>query len=180
MTLPNILTLSRILLIPLILYTFYYPSVMTSWIAAIAFMFACITDFLDGYVARAWKQTSKFGQVFDPIADKLLIASVLLMLAGFGHLKHLALIPAVIILCREILISGMREHVMHQILPVTYLSKVKTTTQMAALTLLLLGPLAGEQCVSLGNILLWIAASLSVKTGYAYVKKTLLSMEEHS
>lgn len=174
---PNLLTLSRIALIPIIMATFYTDNYAGRWVATFAFICACVTDFLDGYVARLWSQTSRFGQFLDPIADKLLVASTLLMLVGFGRIRPVSFLPAIIILCREILVSGLREYLsdLHVKMPVTTLAKWKTMAQMMAISLLLIGdiPPFSSAVSLLGEALLWIAALLTLITGYAYFKSSL-------
>lgn len=179
-SLPNWLTLSRIILLPLLIAVFYIPGPLGSWLAAIVFLFACITDYFDGYLARAWGVQSTMGRVFDPIADKLLVATALLLLVS-EHEAHT--LPSLAILCREILVSGLREHLAHinVSIPVTRLAKYKTGIQMTALTILLaIGALAqlfsgtplgdGHVWYWLGNGLLWVAAGLTLLTGYVYLK----------
>jgi cardiolipin synthase len=171
MSVPDFLTLFRIFLIPLIFYAFLDGSLELSWLAFFVFIVACVTDFLDGYIARVWKQTSRFGQVFDPIADKLLIASVLLILAGFGHLTKFNIIPAIFIVCREILISGIREYIgsKNDHIPVIYLSKIKTGSQMFSLAILLFPGLT-VFWKTVGLTLLWGSCLLSCYTGMIYLK----------
>ncbi len=169
--LPNILTFLRILLIPVMIAAFYSQSVAGKLVAAIVFSIACITDFLDGFMSRVLSHSTKLGQFLDPIADKLLITSSLLMLAGFGHLPGWNLIPAIIILCREILISGLREFLMAMSIqvPVTVMAKWKTATQMLAVGFLLLG----DQFFidkSYGIILLWLAAGMTLFSAAQYLK----------
>ena len=180
--LPNLLTIFRILLIPIILAALYTESVMGQWIATVAFMAACLTDFLDGYLARAWKQISRFGQFLDPVADKLLIASCLIMLAGFSHISSFALIPACVIVCREIIVSGLREHLGSHSpeLIVSSLAKAKTMVQMLAISSLLLGKtaLTDSFFLILGETLLWLAALLSIITGIDYWRRCIHHLEE--
>jgi len=141
---------------------------------------ACVTDYLDGYFARALKQTSRFGIFLDPVADKLLVAATLLMLVGFGRITGLSLIPAVIILCREILVSGLREFLadVHVDVPVTRLAKWKTGIQMLALCLLMVENLPGLpfSLEPIGLIGLWIAAALTLRTGFDYLRAGLKYM----
>lgn len=174
-TLPNVLTLSRIVLIPVVMVAFYVDTTLSKWIAVIAFISACLTDFLDGYIARLMKQTSRFGQFLDPIADKLLIASTLLLLAGFDRISRLSFLPAIIILCREILVSGLREYLsaLHVAMPVSYLAKWKTLIQMTSIALLLVGDIQGISMTMPGEALLWISAFLTLVTGYDYFKTSL-------
>src|SRR3990167_2042392 len=173
-TLPNLLTIIRIALIPVVVVLFYFDRPLSNWIVAIIFIAACITDYLDGYFARTLKQTTKFGIFLDPVADKLLVAATLLMLVGFGRIQGLSLIPAVVILCREILVSGLREYLaeVHVSVPVTQLAKWKTGIQMTALTLLIIEdipdfPLPIDM---LGLFLLWVAALLTLITGFDYLR----------
>jgi cardiolipin synthase len=174
---PNLLTLSRIALIPIIMAAFYTDNHTGRWVATLAFISACFTDFLDGYVARLWSQTSRFGQFLDPVADKLLVASTLLMLVGFGRIQPLSYLPAIIILCREILVSGLREFLsgLQVQMPVTKLAKWKTAAQMTSISLLLIGDISpfGGAVNLIGEILLWVAALLTLITGYAYLKSSL-------
>lgn len=180
--LPNILTLFRIGVIPLVVGAFFLQQPLASWISASLFLIAGITDYLDGYLARALKSTTNFGRFLDPVADKLLISSVLLLLAGFGRIEGLSLIPALIILCREILVSGLREFLagLQVSLPVTKLAKWKTLVQMFSLGFLLWG----EPFPSLITLTpfaltgLWAAAFLTLITGYDYLKKSLKHMDD--
>lgn len=171
--LPNLLTTLRICLIPVIVAAFYSQSLLGRWVAVSVFCIACITDFLDGFMARKFSSKTSLGQFLDPIADKLLIASTLLLLAGFGHLQSLDLIPAIVILCREIMISGLREFIggMKFYMPVITLAKWKTTLQMLAIGFLLLGDnLVGEiNSHLIGSVLLWVAGILTIFTGAQYV-----------
>jgi cardiolipin synthase len=173
--LPNILTYGRILAVPGVMFCLYFPGNTARWIALGIFIVAAITDFFDGYLARAWQQQSRLGQMLDPIADKLLVAVCLLLLAGKGDIGGWSMIAAAIILCREILVSGLREFlaVLRVSVPVTRLAKWKTTVQLVAIALLLAGPageaiLPGTQLVGLSA--LWIAAILTLYTGYDYFR----------
>jgi cardiolipin synthase len=174
---PNLLTLARIALIPIIMAAFYTDNHLGRWVATLAFVIACFTDFLDGYVARMWAQTTRFGEFLDPVADKLLVASTLLMLVGFGRIQPVSFLPAIIILCREILVSGLREHLsdLQVQMPVTTLAKWKTAAQMTAISLLLIGDISpfGGAVNLIGEVLLWSAAALTLITGYAYLKSSL-------
>lgn len=173
--LPNILTISRIVVIPVIFLSIYIHSLAWSVLAAVLFIIAAITDYFDGYLARCRNETSAFGRLLDPIADKLLVASALVViLAKPGMVwSDLSYIPAFIILCREILVSGLREFLreVNVGLPVTRLAKWKTGFQMTALSMMLfhgfwIWPYVGE-------FLLWIAAALTFITGYQYFQKSL-------
>ncbi|MFT6556774.1 MULTISPECIES: CDP-diacylglycerol--glycerol-3-phosphate 3-phosphatidyltransferase [Sneathiella] len=181
-SLPNILTLSRIVVIPLLLAAFYLPGKASSWVPLVLFIAAGITDFFDGYFARRNRQTSNLGRFLDPVADKLLVAAVLLFLVGVDRIAGLALIPAVIILCREIMVSGLREYLaeLRVGMPVSKLAKWKTASQILALCFLLGGPAVQEDFDALltGEILLWIAGILTVWTGYDYLNLGLKHMIE--
>jgi cardiolipin synthase len=175
-TLPNILTFSRILAIPVVIgLLLFINDPVGSWLAFSAYTYACLTDFLDGYLARAWHQQSAFGRFLDPIADKLLISSVLLVLVGIDRLSNSSVLPAAIILCREILVSGLREFLAElQIsVPVTKLAKWKTTIQMLALGFLLVGPNGPAfwslSTIEIGLYGLWIAAGVTLITGFDYL-----------
>jgi CDP-diacylglycerol--glycerol-3-phosphate 3-phosphatidyltransferase len=176
MSFPDALTFFRIVSIPIIFFTFFLNQ---NWIGTFVFVLACLTDFLDGYVARAWKQTSRFGQIFDPIADKLLIVSMLFICAGFRRISHFDLIPTLCIICREILISGVRETMSAHgfVLASSSLSKTKTTLQMLAISLILLN--TKGLFLSLGIILLWIASLLSIYSGFFYLKTSLNYIKKH-
>ena len=182
--LPNLLTYGRILAVPLVVLCFFLEGELQSsefarWSAFAIFILASLTDYLDGYLARAWKQTSNIGRMLDPIADKLLVATCLLLLAADtdnrGGIAGWSLWAAIIILCREILVSGLREYLaaLKVSVPVTQLAKWKTTIQMVAIAVLLLGP-AGDKIVpywtQMGITLLWIAAIVTLYTGYDYFR----------
>ena len=183
--LPNILTFSRILAIPVIIgLLLFVNDPLGSWLAFSAYTYACLTDFFDGYVARAWHLQSAFGRFLDPIADKLLIASVLLMLVGIDRFSGLTVLPAAVILCREILVSGLREF-LAQVpvsVPVTALAKWKTLIQMLALGFLLVGPVGPDfgplTTTEVGIWGLWGAALLTLVTGYDYLRAGLLYIIE--
>jgi cardiolipin synthase len=176
--LPNLLTLSRIAAIPLLvcLVAARYP--VTDFIACVVFSVAAITDYFDGKLARSRRQQSDLGRMLDPIADKLLVGAVLMMLVGTERLSNLALYPAVVIMLREILVSGLREYLagIRIGLPVTNLAKWKTGFQMGALGTLLAGDSSarflhlGFLPVSwIGEAMLWIAAVLTLVTGWDYL-----------
>ena len=172
-TLPNLLTLSRIVAMPLIVATFYLDAPLGPWTGAIIFALAGFTDWLDGKLARAWEQQSEWGKFLDPIADKVLVAATLLMLTATQRISASAVLPALVILCREILVSGLREHLagMRVKVPVTNLAKWKTTVQMIAIGVLLVGDSGPEilHAKFLGEGLLWIAAGFTLVTGYKYL-----------
>ncbi len=169
--LPNILTLSRILVIPLLAASFYLPAPTSYWVATSLFLYASVTDFFDGYLARRWKVESALGRFLDPIADKLLVATVLVYLLANGQAHVVAVL---IILLRELLVSGLREHLMEKQtpMPVSMLAKYKTAMQMVALTLLLIGPVF-PLLYQAGVYALWLAVALTVMTGYDYLKTGL-------
>lgn len=191
---PNFLTVIRIVLIPVIIYSFYVHSKITNIIVASLFLGASITDFFDGYLARALKVQSNFGKCLDPIADKLLVAVSLIMLVNFSNQNLMIAIPAIIIICREIMVSGLREFLatINVGVPVTRLAKWKTAIQMFAITSLLLCGSGSEYVYNeimdlleaedfariglegiiqtLGEILLCISAFMTIITGYIYFK----------
>ena len=165
---PNALTLLRILLIPVLVISFYLEGKTSNYVSAGIFIFASITDYVDGLLARYWKVQTNFGRMLDPIADKMLVASTLLMLVDR---KIASVIPIVIILCREIFVSGMREYLasIQKTIPVRYVGKLKTTIQMTAIIILLLGSNIPFQNMDLiGEIFLWIAAALTLTSGFLY------------
>lgn len=173
-SLPNLLTLSRIAVIPALVATFYFPGHIADWIALGLFCAAGVTDFLDGYVARVRGQMSSLGRFLDPVADKLLIAAAIVMLIAFGRIDGLTVLAAVVIVCREILVSGLREFLAEiQVpLPVSHLAKWKTTIQIIAIAFLLSGD-AGDTLLpakDIGTACLWIAACLTLYTGYDYLR----------
>lgn len=175
-SIPNLLTLLRILLIPLVVTSFYIDTPLWRWIAVIAFSSACLTDYLDGYLARLLSQTTPLGQFLDPVADKLLVATTLLYLAGFDKISRESILAGAIILCREILISGLREHLgaLKINLPVSRLAKWKTFIQMSAIGLLLISDASSTGiCKYLGETLLWFAAILTVITAIDYGRSTV-------
>ncbi|WP_398471290.1 CDP-diacylglycerol--glycerol-3-phosphate 3-phosphatidyltransferase [Tardiphaga sp.] len=180
MTLPNILTYARIAAVPVVVGCIYWQSSMDGplwlrWVAVAIFIAAAITDFLDGYYARIWNQQSSFGRMLDPIADKLLVASCLLMLASDATINRWTLWAAIVILCREILVSGLREYLagLRVSVPVTQLAKWKTAAQLVAIGFLLAGE-AGDVLFGYvtftGIVLLWISAIVTLYTGYDYFR----------
>jgi cardiolipin synthase (CMP-forming) len=185
LNIPNLLTYGRILAVPLIVLCFFAEGTLhmtdvARWAALGLFVAASITDFFDGYLARIWNQTSNIGRMLDPIADKLLVSTCLLLLAADTEktIAGWSLWAAIIILCREILVSGLREYLaeLKVSVPVTRIAKWKTTVQMVALGFLLAGP-AGDKyfayTTDLGIALLWLAALLTVYTGYDYFRAGL-------
>lgn len=181
--LPNILTYARILAVPLIVVCFFLEGRLQSsdfarWLSFAIFVVASLTDFLDGYLARRWKQTSNIGRMLDPIADKLVVSVVLLLLAAEGSIAGWSLWAGVIILCREILVSGLREYLasLEVSVPVTWLAKWKTAIQLVAIGFLLAGP-AGDKIVpyttEMGHVLLWVSAIVTLYTGWDYFRSGL-------
>ena len=172
-SLPNLLTISRIVVIPVIFMMVYIHATLWQLVAAILFIVASITDYLDGYLARSRNETSAFGRLLDPIADKLLVTSALVVILAVPGMVvcKLSYIPVIVILCREILVSGLREFLMEVKvgMPVTRLAKWKTGFQMTALSMILVGYMFHN----LGVILLWVAAVLTFVTGYQYFQKSL-------
>ncbi len=175
--LPNILTIFRIVVIPVIFLSIYIHSVVWSILAGVLFIMASITDYLDGYFARSRNQNSVFGRLLDPIADKLLVVSALVIIVANQLVTPLTYIPVIIIMCREVLVSGLREFLaeFHVGMPVTKLAKWKTGFQMTAIAMILLQqlPLIGSQVNVIGEWLLWIAGILTFITGYQYFDKCL-------
>lgn len=173
--LPNLLTISRIVVIPVIFLTLYINSFAWQMFTAILFVIASITDYFDGYLARSRNQTSAFGRLLDPIADKLLVSSALVLILAKPDMLSfkISYIPAFIILCREILVSGLREFLreVNVGLPVTRLAKWKTGFQMTALAMMLFNGLWHWN--GIGEFLLWIAGALTFITGYQYFQKSL-------
>lgn len=168
---PNLLTLSRIVVIPVIFLSVYIKSPAWLLICGILFIFASITDYFDGYLARKYKTESKFGMLLDPIADKLLVTAALVLILVNKLVLPISYIPIIVILCREILVSGLREFLStFQVgMPVTRLAKWKTGFQMTALSMILVGYCFGP----LGEVLLWIAGVLTAITGYQYFQKSI-------
>ena len=172
-SLPNILTISRIVVIPVILLSLYIHNVWWDVFAAILFIVAAITDYFDGYLARSRNETSIFGRLLDPIADKLLVVAALMIIVANRMVLEISYIPVIVILCREVLVSGLREF-MAEVrvgMPVTRLAKWKTGFQMTALSLILLGCVPAFRV--LGELLLWVAGTLTFITGYQYFQKSL-------
>jgi cardiolipin synthase len=183
--LPNMLTYGRIIAVPLIVLCFFLEGRLKSsdfarWSALFIFAAASITDYFDGYFARAWQQTSNIGRMLDPIADKLLVATCLLLLAADTDrtIAGWSLWAAIIILCREILVSGLREYLagLKVSVPVTQLAKWKTTIQMLAIGMLLAGPALDKllpYSTQAGIALLWVSAIVTLYTGYDYFRAGL-------
>ena len=177
---PNILTIGRIIIVPVFILSFYLPGALGDWMPFFIFVIASFTDFLDGLLARLYKEESKLGELLDPIADKIIVASALVLLVMDQIIINYEVVAAIIILIREILISGLREFLakVQITMPVTSLAKFKTFIQMFAIAILLTGE-SGNVLVnfgdysahSIGIVLLWLSAFLTLYTGYDYVKK---------
>jgi cardiolipin synthase len=176
--LPNLLTLSRIAAIPVLVALASTNTPVANLAACIVFSLAAITDYFDGWLARSRQQHSNLGRMLDPIADKLLVGAALMMLVGQNRLSPLALYPAIVIMLREILVSGLREYLagIRVSLPVTSLAKWKTGFQMGALGTLLAGTnsttilhLSFLPITAIGESMLWVAAALTLITGWDYV-----------
>lgn len=173
--LPNLLTYGRIVAVPLVAGFLMWDTYAARWIALAIYVAAAITDFFDGYLARKWQQQSSLGRMLDPIADKVLVSVVLLVLAASPILYDGHLWAAIIILSREVLVSGLREYLgeLQVSVPVTQIAKWKTTVQLVAIGFLIAGP-AGDTIIpyvtEVGLALLWIAAGLTLYTGYDYFR----------
>lgn len=181
-TLPNILTLSRIALLPVLIFLFYVPEWWAPWLALAIYTVCCVTDFLDGYLARSMSTESNMGKFLDPISDKIFVACIILVLAAFQRLDGFWLIAGLVIFIREFLISGLREFLGPQNIqiPVTKLAKWKTTFQMIALGFLIVGH-PGDVIVPhtllIGQILLSIAAAITAWTGFHYVRHSFKHLQ---
>ena len=177
---PNILTIGRIIIVPFFVLAFYLPGFYGDLTALILFIIASFTDFLDGMLARMYGEESKLGELLDPIADKIIVATALILLVMDGTIRHYEVVAAIIILTREILISGLREFLAEGKvkLPVSSLAKLKTFLQMVSIALLLSGD-TGNRIINfqdynaqtIGIILLWLSAALTLYTGYDYMRK---------
>ena len=177
---PNILTIGRIIIVPIFVLTFFIPGFFGDLIPFFLFVLASFTDYLDGLLARLFKEESKLGELLDPIADKILVAAALILLVMNGTVKNYEVIAAIIILTREILISGLREFLAKVSIdmPVTGLTKLKTFLQMLSISILLTGE-SGNKIINfqdynaqtIGIILLWLSAFLTLYTGYDYLIK---------
>ena len=177
---PNILTIGRIIIVPIFVLTFFIPGFFGDLIPFFLFIFASFTDYLDGLLARLFKEESKLGELLDPIADKILVAAALILLVMNSTIKNYEVIAAIIILTREILISGLREFLAKGsiTMQVSSLSKLKTFIQMLSIAILLTGE-SGNKVINfqdynaqtIGIILLWFSAFLTLYTGYDYLRR---------
>ncbi|WP_265563853.1 CDP-diacylglycerol--glycerol-3-phosphate 3-phosphatidyltransferase [Sphingomicrobium arenosum] len=189
LTLPNLLTLSRIFAVPILVWLLWSPSPLDYLITFVLYSLVGVTDYIDGYLARAQGQISRLGQFLDPIADKIMVAAVIIMLVATRRVADepepviagLTIIPALVILLREIIVSGLREFLgpLNVSVPVSRLAKWKTTLQMVALGALILGGgFPSELWIhQVGVISLWGAAILTMITGYDYLRVGLRHMD---
>jgi len=187
LSLPNLLTLSRILAVPILVFLLWRPAPLDYAITFVLYCIVGITDYFDGYLARAQGRISRLGQFLDPIADKIMIGAVLVMLISsrrenpLPEIAGLHIIPALVILLREIIVSGLREFLaeLRVSMPVSALAKWKTTFQMVALGALILGGALPQQLWvhEVGIICLWVAAALTLVTGYDYLRTGLRHMD---
>ena len=177
---PNILTIGRIIIVPFFVISFFLPGFYGEIIPFLLFILASFTDFLDGLLARLYKEESKLGELLDPIADKIIVSAALILLVMNGTIQNYEVIAAIIILTREILISGLREFLgkVQVQMPVTSLAKVKTFIQMFSIAILLTGETGNTiinfenyNAQTVGIILLWLSAFLTLYTGYDYFRK---------
>ena len=177
---PNILTIGRIIIVPIFVFTFFLPGLFGDLIPFFLFVLASFTDYLDGVLARLFKEESKLGEMLDPIADKILVAAALILLVMNGTIKNYEVIAAIIILTREILISGLREFLakVSISMPSSGLSKLKTIIQMTSIAILLTGESGNKifnfedyNAQTIGIILLWLSSFLTLYTGYDYLAK---------
>lgn len=181
MKIPNILTIGRIIIVPIFVISFFIPGIVGDLVPFFLFVLASFTDYLDGFLARLYKEESKLGELLDPIADKILVAAALVLLVMNGIIKNYEVIAAIVILAREILISGLREFLAKskgESVPVSSLSKFKTFIQMLSIAMLLTGETGNKiinfqdyNAQTIGIVLLWIAAFLTLYTGYDYLRK---------
>ena len=177
---PNILTIGRIIIVPIFVVTFFLPGFFGDLIPFFLFILASFTDYLDGLLARLFKEESKLGELLDPIADKILVSTALVLLIMSGTIKNFEVIAAIIIITREIIISGLREFLakVSISMPVSGLAKVKSFIQMFSIAILLTGDFGNKlinfqdyNAQTIGIILLWLSAGLTLYTGYDYMAK---------
>jgi cardiolipin synthase len=178
-TLPNLLTVSRIVLLPVFIFGFFLESKTGDIISLLIFVFCCITDYLDGYYARAYKQITKIGQMLDPLADKVLIAIAILSVIGFGIISQYAIIPAAITLCRDMIISDIRDATKchGDDFATSRLSKWKTATQMFSISVILLSSaIKSEMLLGFGESIFWISSITAIISGITYCRKYVKSI----
>jgi len=184
---PNILTIGRIIIVPFFVISFFLPGFYGEIIPFLLFILASFTDFLDGLLARLYKEESKLGELLDPIADKIIVSAALILLVMNGTIQNYEVIAAIIILTREILISGLREFLadVQVKIPVSSLAKGKTFIQMFSIAILLTGETGNKiinfedyNAQTVGIILLWLSAFLTLYTGYDYVRKGIEHMKK--
>ena len=185
MKIPNILTIGRIIIVPIFVLSFYIPGVVGDLVPFFLFVLASFTDYLDGLLARLYKEESKLGELLDPIADKILVSAALILLVMNGIIKNYEVIAAIIILTREILISGFREFLAKKAvhMPVSSLAKFKTFVQMFSIAILLTGETGNKlinfqdyNAQTIGIILLWLSAFLTLYTAYDYLAKGIMTV----
>ena len=177
---PNILTLSRIFLLPFFASGFFLESKQGMIISLAIYIFCCITDFLDGYLARTYKQTTEIGKMMDPLADKILVSISLLFIVGFGMISKITIIPAAIILCREIIISGVRDATTNsgRNFKTSVLSKWKTASQMSSIAMIFIAFIFEYKFVSdIGEAMLWISSVIAICSGLIYCKRHVFISE---
>ncbi len=177
---PNVLTIGRIIIVPFFVISFFLPGFYGEIIPFLLFILASFTEFLDGLLARLYKEESKLGELLDPIADKIIVSAALILLVMNGTIQNYEVIAAIIILTREILISGLREFLsdVQVKIPVSSLAKGKTFIQMFSIAILLTGETGNKiinfedyNAQTVGIILLWLSAFLTLYTGYDYVRR---------
>ena len=173
-TVPNTLTVSRMFLLPFFALGFFLDSRFGLTVSLSVFIFCCITDYLDGYYARVYKQSTKLGQMLDPLADKIVVSIAILFIVGFHVVSKYAIIPSAVILCREVIISGIRDatEFSGRNFKTSFLSKCKTATQMLSISTVLFGSIITSQSISLiGEAMLWISSVIAIISGLIYCKK---------
>ncbi|MDR2459086.1 MAG: CDP-diacylglycerol--glycerol-3-phosphate 3-phosphatidyltransferase [Holosporales bacterium] len=175
-TVPNILTISRVLLLPIFAFGFFMESKSGAVLALLIFVLCCVTDYLDGYYARAYKQATKLGRILDPIADKILVSISVLFMASFGMLSRTALIPSAVILCREVVISGVRDIAESKdgYFKTALLAKWKTAMQMVSIaTVILASVLESGMLAGIGEVMIWGSAGIAVCSGFIYCRRMI-------
>lgn len=178
LTLPNILTISRICLLPFFIGCFFINSKLGLTIALTIFVLCCITDYLDGYFARTYKQSTKLGQMLDPLADKILVSITILSIVGFKLCSTYAIIPAAVILCREIIISGVRDatEFSGRNFKTSFISKCKTATQMLSIALIIFSNILDSSLLlKISEAMFWISAIIAIISGLIYCKLHLFT-----